>query len=91
MARTCFPSEDLNGGNGHTPADVTCKYYKQLCPHSIRCHATLLNVLFIDIIFTGDDAVLPDSAIGNNYLTDFATLTSMGNSFMADLVDELGL
>jgi chitosanase len=51
----------------------------------------LLNVLFIDIIFTGDDAVLPDSAIGNNYLTDFATLTSMGNSFMADLVDELGL
>lgn len=28
MARTCFPSEDLNGGNGHTPADVTCKWFK---------------------------------------------------------------
>lgn len=24
MANTCFPTEDLNGGVGHTPADVTC-------------------------------------------------------------------
>ncbi|KIN03526.1 glycoside hydrolase family 75 protein [Oidiodendron maius Zn] len=67
MARTCFPSEDLNGGNGHTPADVTY------------------------IVFTGNDAVLPSSAIGNNYLTNFNKLTSMGNQLLTDLVDELGL
>lgn len=44
-----------------------------------------------DIVFTGDDAVLPDSAIGNNYLTDFALLQSMGDSLLGDLVDQLGL
>jgi chitosanase len=26
MAQACFPSEGLNGGNGHTAADVTCEY-----------------------------------------------------------------
>ena len=25
MARTCFPNDNLNGNNGHTPVDVTCK------------------------------------------------------------------
>lgn len=28
MARTCFPSENLNGGIGHTGVDVTCKFFK---------------------------------------------------------------
>lgn len=27
VARTCFPDDGLNGGNGHTAADVTCKQY----------------------------------------------------------------
>jgi len=32
MARTCFPNEDLNGNNGHDPADVTCKKFL-VCPN----------------------------------------------------------
>jgi chitosanase len=42
-------------------------------------------------VFTGDDAVMPSSAINNNYVTDFDTLKSMGDEFMADLVSSLGL
>lgn len=42
-------------------------------------------------MFTGDDAVLPSSAISDKYVTDFDTLTTMGNELMADLVSELGL
>lgn len=44
-----------------------------------------------DIVFTGKDAVLPSSAITDKYIKDFATLTSMGDSLMEDLVSELGL
>jgi chitosanase len=29
LARTCFPTEDLNGNNGHSKANVTCKYSVQ--------------------------------------------------------------
>ncbi|OAQ69235.1 fungal chitosanase [Pochonia chlamydosporia 170] len=67
MARTCFPSEGLNGNNGHTPADVTY------------------------IFFTGENSVLPNSAIGNNYVTNFAALKSLGDQLMKDLVGNLGL
>ena len=60
--------------------------------YSSSCHfVTVLSILFTDIVFTGDNAVLPDSAIGNNYLTNFNKLTSMGNQLLTDLVDELGL
>ena len=60
--------------------------------YSSNCHfVTVLSILFTDIVFTGDDAVLPDSAIGNNYLTNFNQLTGMGNQLLTDLVDELGL
>jgi len=51
----------------------------------------LLTLLSLDIVFTGDDAVLPDSAINNNYVTDFDTLKAMGDEFMTDLVNSLGL
>ena len=30
MARTCFPTEDLNGNSGHSKADVTCEYLVEL-------------------------------------------------------------
>lgn len=86
LARTCFPTEDLNGNNGHTKADVTCKYFMR--------YVFVIHVAdhpFIDIVFTGDDAVLPDTAINNNYVTDFDTLKSMGDEFMTDLVKSLGL
>jgi chitosanase len=29
MARTCFPSDDLNGNSGHIPPDVTCEYFME--------------------------------------------------------------
>lgn len=86
LARTCFPNDDLNGNSGHTPADVTCKISRYLL-----FLAPLLTIVSIDIVFTGDDAVLPKSAINNNYVTDFDTLKSMGDEFMADLVNSLGL
>ncbi|OOF92028.1 glycoside hydrolase family 75 protein [Aspergillus carbonarius ITEM 5010] len=67
MARTCFPDEDLNGDNGHVPADVTY------------------------IVFTGDDAVLPSSALNNNYVTNFSTLRAMGDKLVSALAANLGL
>ncbi|KAJ2980746.1 hypothetical protein NQ176_g2450 [Zarea fungicola] len=43
------------------------------------------------IFFTGSDSVLPSSAIGNNYLTNFSALKNLGDSKMRDLVAQLKL
>lgn len=45
----------------------------------------------VDIFFTGDNSVLPDSAIGNNYLTNFSALKTLGDQLMTDLVGNLKL
>ncbi|RAL15906.1 glycoside hydrolase family 75 protein [Aspergillus homomorphus CBS 101889] len=42
------------------------------------------------IVFTGKDAVLPSSALGKNYLTNFTTLRSMGDKLMGALASHLG-
>ncbi|CAI7644971.1 unnamed protein product [Penicillium glandicola] len=43
------------------------------------------------ILFTGDDAVLPSSALTKNYVTNFSTLRSMGDKLMTTLAKNLGL
>ncbi|KAL4940202.1 hypothetical protein BDV06DRAFT_230498 [Aspergillus oleicola] len=67
MARTCFPHEDLNGGEGHMEFDVTY------------------------IVFLGQQAVLPDSAINDNYVTDFGALQSIGDRLVNALLLNIGL
>jgi chitosanase len=44
-----------------------------------------------DIVFTGDQSVLPSSALNKNYITNFTTLRKLGDQFMSDLVDSLNL
>ena len=44
-----------------------------------------------DILFTGDDAVLPSSALSSHYVKNFSTLRSMGNQLMSQLAQNLGL
>lgn len=84
MARTCFPNDNLNGGVGHDAADVTCKS---------GTYMSLFRHLLIqkDILFTGDDAVLPSSALNKNYVTNFTTLRSMGDKLMTALAKNLKL
>ncbi|KAE8352696.1 fungal chitosanase of glycosyl hydrolase group 75-domain-containing protein [Aspergillus coremiiformis] len=41
------------------------------------------------ILFTGKDAVLPDAAISENYITDFNTLRSMGDRLVRALASNL--
>ncbi|KAJ5523646.1 hypothetical protein N7513_013190 [Penicillium frequentans] len=43
------------------------------------------------ILFTGKDSVLPSSALNKNYITNFGTLRSMGDSLMGSLAKNLGL
>ncbi|KAJ5688778.1 hypothetical protein N7462_003170 [Penicillium macrosclerotiorum] len=43
------------------------------------------------ILFTGDDAVLPSSALNNNYVTNFSTLRSMGDKLITALAKNLNL
>ncbi|KAF9884410.1 hypothetical protein FE257_001810 [Aspergillus nanangensis] len=43
------------------------------------------------ILFTGDDSVLPSSALNENYVTNFDTLRSMGDKLVNALVSNLGL
>ncbi|RAK87213.1 Chitosanase-domain-containing protein [Aspergillus costaricaensis CBS 115574] len=43
------------------------------------------------IVFTGDDAVLPSSALDKNYITNFSTLRSMGDKLVGALASNLGL
>lgn len=83
MARTCFPNDDLNGNAGHGAVDVTCK----LGTKQFMC--AFAN--WKDILFTGNDAVLPSSALSNNYITNFSTLRSMGDNLMAALAKNLKL
>lgn len=84
MARTCFPDDDLNGAEGHAEADVTCKPYT-------RWPETFPSNIETDIVFTGDDAVLPSSALNKNYITNFSTLRSMGDKLVGALASNLGL
>ncbi len=97
MANTCFPSEGLNGGKGHTDADVTCECSKKkpaICLLGVYDYETspqANSAREIDIFFTGDDSVLPSSAIGKNYLTNFQALKSLGDKLMKDLVSSLHL
>ncbi|KAL4760378.1 fungal chitosanase of glycosyl hydrolase group 75-domain-containing protein [Aspergillus foveolatus] len=67
MARTCFPTEGLNGARGHNDPNVTY------------------------IVFLGDDAVLPASAMNHKYITDFDTLRAMGDELVNALVSNIGL
>ncbi|KAF3388302.1 Endo-chitosanase C [Penicillium rolfsii] len=43
------------------------------------------------ILFTGNDAVLPSSALNKNYVTNFTTLRSMGDKLITALAKNLGL
>ncbi|PYH97196.1 Chitosanase-domain-containing protein [Aspergillus ellipticus CBS 707.79] len=43
------------------------------------------------IVFTGKDAVLPSSALGKTYLTNFSTLRAMGDKLVGALVSNLKL
>ncbi|OGM48814.1 fungal chitosanase [Aspergillus bombycis] len=43
------------------------------------------------IVFTGDKAVLPSSALNENYITNFDTLRSMGDSLVGALAKNLNL
>ncbi|PWY75357.1 hypothetical protein BO70DRAFT_95044 [Aspergillus heteromorphus CBS 117.55] len=43
------------------------------------------------IVFTGNNAVLPPSALNRNYLTNFGTLRAMGDKLVGDLVSNLKL
>ncbi|KNG87365.1 fungal chitosanase [Aspergillus nomiae NRRL 13137] len=43
------------------------------------------------IVFTGDNAVLPSSALNKNYITNFDTLRSMGDSLVGALAKNLNL
>lgn len=84
MARSCFPNDNLNGANGHAPADVTCEFIS-------TAYSSVNLMSNTDIVFTGSSAVLPDSAHDANYITDYAKLRSMGDSLVGKLVDQLKL
>ncbi|KAF7718269.1 Chitosanase [Penicillium ucsense] len=43
------------------------------------------------IMFTGKDAVLPSSALNNNYITNFSTLRSIGDRLVTALAKNLNL
>ncbi|KAL2827947.1 Chitosanase-domain-containing protein [Aspergillus cavernicola] len=43
------------------------------------------------ILFLGNDAVLPNSATGQNYISDFGTLKSMGDRLVNALISNIGL
>jgi len=43
------------------------------------------------IAFSGKDAVLPSTDMTKNYITQFSTLKSMGDSFVSQLSSQLGL
>jgi hypothetical protein len=44
----------------------------------------------IDILFLGNDAVLPTKAMNKNYITDFGVLRSMGDRLVGNLARNIG-
>jgi chitosanase len=87
MARTCFPDDDLGGNSGHAEADVTCKH--PFIPLQTNLAAGQLTRT--DILFTGQNAVLPPSAVNEHYITDFGTLKFMGDRLVNALLVNLRL
>lgn len=79
MARTCFPDDGLAGDVGHQEADVTCMSL-----------SLLSKANDVDIVFLGEKAVLPDSAVGERYLTNFGKLRAMGNKLVKKLASNVG-
>lgn len=45
----------------------------------------------LDIFFTGEGSVIPSGALGENYLTNFKALKTLGDKLVSDLVSSLGL
>ncbi|KAL4978985.1 fungal chitosanase of glycosyl hydrolase group 75-domain-containing protein [Aspergillus desertorum] len=86
MARTCFPTEGLSGAIGHGGLDITCIYSPPTHLRRSR-HLTVKP----DIVFLGEEAVLPDSAMNKKYVTDFGTLRSMGDALVNALMRNIGL
>lgn len=83
LAQKCFPTENISGSNGHGATDVTCK-----SPLSFVRILKLILVGCADIVF---DQVLPKSAYNKNYITNFETLKTMGDSLVGKLVGQLAL
>lgn len=48
-------------------------------------------IFLADIVFTGEGAVLPDSAINEHYIINFDTLKFMGDQLMTGLVGSLNI
>jgi chitosanase len=45
----------------------------------------------VDIVFTGNDAVLSSSALTNNYIKNFDTLRALGDKHVTALAKSLGI
>jgi chitosanase len=43
------------------------------------------------ILFAGEQAVLPETALNDKFITDFGTLRSMGDSLVTSLLGNLGI
>jgi hypothetical protein len=74
----------------------TAVMFHQMSPVSILWNIYCLDKTSnhsssVDIVFTGHDAVIPDSALDGNFLTNFNALQTMGDGLMNDLVGSLGL
>jgi chitosanase len=87
MARTCFPDDDLRGNSGHAEADVTCTHPSIPFPTNLPAGQPTRT----DILFTGQNAVLPPSAVNEHYITDFGTLKFMGDRLVNALLVNLRL
>ncbi|THC93412.1 hypothetical protein EYZ11_007107 [Aspergillus tanneri] len=79
--------DDIRENN--TPA-VICggKVFYEILGDS-NCDVPQVTGKHPDTLFTGEDAVLPSSALGENYITDFDTLRSMGDRLLKNLVPNL--
>jgi len=68
-----------------------------MLPVSFILHPTLsrtdrtVSSRYIDIVFTGKEAVLPSAAMTKNYITQFAKLKSMGDELVSSLATHLKL
>jgi len=82
---------DTNGDSPEVIGEASWRFAQTCFGDSINGNEGHSQADVTYIIFTGKDAVMPKSALTENYITSFSTLKSMGDEFVGALATSIGL
>ncbi|KZP20395.1 glycoside hydrolase family 75 protein [Athelia psychrophila] len=82
---------DTNGDKPEVIGEASWRFAQTCFGDSISGNNGHAQADVTYIVFTGQDAVMPSSALSETYITSFSTLKSMGDEFVGALASSIGL